>query len=81
MDAARISACTDCKGCDRACFMNVTPRKSKRDISCVNCGACIEACNREFGEGKGLFHFEFGNGYAPPQKNRRNMSTEEPLGT
>ncbi|HXY53955.1 MAG TPA: 4Fe-4S binding protein [Nitrospirota bacterium] len=68
MDAARISACTDCKGCDKACFMNVTPRKNKRDISCVNCGACIEACNRELGEGKGLFHFEFGDGYASPHK-------------
>jgi ferredoxin len=61
--------------------MNVTPRKNKRDISCVNCGACIVACNKELGEGDGLFHFEFGNGYAPPQKNRTNMSTEEPLGT
>ena len=60
MDTARISACTDCKGCDKACFMNVTPRKNKRDISCVNCGACVVACNKELGEGKGLFHLGFG---------------------
>ena len=46
MDTARISECTDCKGCDRACFMNVTPRKNKRDISCVNCGACIRRATR-----------------------------------
>jgi ferredoxin-type protein NapH len=68
MDTARISACTDCKGCDRACFMNVTPRKNKRDISCVNCGACIAACNQELGEGKGLFHLGFGNGPIMPTK-------------
>jgi ferredoxin len=68
IDTARISACTDCKGCDRACFMDVTPRKNKRDISCVNCGACIEACNRELGEGKGLFHLGFGKGSVLPIK-------------
>lgn len=60
MDVQRISSCTDCKGCDRACFMNVTPRKHKRDISCVNCGACVEACNKELGAGKGLFRLTFG---------------------
>ena len=60
MDSSRISECTDCRGCDRACFMNVTPRKNKRDISCVNCGACVEACNRELGSGKGLFNLGFG---------------------
>jgi len=69
MDTARISACTDCKGCDRACFMKVTPRKNKRDISCVNCGACIEACNMELGSGKGLFHLGFGAGCALPREN------------
>ena len=40
--------------------MNVNPRKNKRDISCVNCGACVEACNKELGQGKGLFQLRFG---------------------
>jgi ferredoxin-type protein NapH len=69
MDTARISACTDCRGCDRACFMSVTPRRNRRDISCVNCGACIDACNTELGEGKGLFHLGFGKKCALPKKN------------
>jgi len=74
MDMARISACTDCKGCDQACFMNVTPRKHKRDISCVDCGACIEACNRELGPGKGLFHLGFGGGNCSlPEENCRRL--------
>ena len=79
MDTARISACTDCKGCDKACFMNVSPRKNKRDISCVNCGACIVACNRELGDGKGLFHLSFGKSCALPEKNCRTLSAAEPL--
>ncbi len=58
-DAARKSECTDCRGCDRACFMNITPRKNKRDISCINCGACVDACSKELGTGKGLFHLVF----------------------
>jgi polyferredoxin len=74
MDTARISACTDCKGCDRACFMNVTPRKNKRDISCVNCGACVAACNRELGPGKGLFHLGFGRKCALPRENCGNLA-------
>ncbi len=61
MDSSRLSECTDCRGCDRACFMNVTPRKNKRDISCVNCGACVVACDRELGSGKGLFRLWFGS--------------------
>jgi len=77
MDTARTAECTDCKGCDRACFMNVTPRKNKRDISCVNCGACVVACNKELGTGKGLFHLGFGNGCALPEENCRNLATTE----
>lgn len=41
LDTAGMSRCTDCKGCDKACFLGVVPRKNNRDISCVNCGACI----------------------------------------
>ncbi len=77
MDTARVSACTDCRGCDRACFMNVTPRKNKRDISCVNCGACVVACNAELGQGKGLFHLGFGKGCALPEQDRRSIPTGE----
>lgn len=61
LDSARISECTDCRQCEKACFMNVLPRKNKRDVSCVNCGACIVACNKELGDGRGLFHFNVGD--------------------
>ena len=77
MDTNRIAACTDCKGCDQACFMNVTPRKNKRDISCVNCGACVVACNKELGSGKGLFHLGFGKGCALPEENCKNLATAQ----
>lgn len=60
MDAARMGECTDCKRCEKACFMNILPRKNKGDISCVNCGACIDACNKELGKGRGLFHYASG---------------------
>ena len=75
-DTERKSSCTDCRGCDRACFMNVYPRKNKRDISCVNCGACIEACNKELGEGKGLFHLGFGRTCAFTEENCNNVVKE-----
>lgn len=75
MDTARISACTDCRGCDRACFMNVTPRKNRRDISCVNCGACIVACNKELGSSKGLFHLGFGSPNTLPREKNCNGIT------
>ncbi len=60
LDSSGMSRCTDCKGCDRACFMGVVPRRNKRDISCVNCGACIDACRLELGRDKGLFSYSFG---------------------
>lgn len=76
MDTSRISICTDCKGCEKACFMNILPRRNKRDISCVNCGACIVACDRELGKGKGLFHFRLGEGrYILPAENYRNIQS------
>lgn len=56
-DPGKLAACTDCKGCERVCFMNVRPRLPKKDINCVNCGECITACNKELGEGRGVFNF------------------------
>ncbi|HXX54198.1 MAG TPA: 4Fe-4S dicluster domain-containing protein, partial [Thermodesulfovibrionales bacterium] len=60
LDTTRMGECTDCRKCEKACFMGVLPRKNKRDVSCVNCGACIDACNRELG-GRGLFHYSIGD--------------------
>lgn len=78
MDIARGKDCTDCKGCEKACFMNVVPRKNKRDISCVNCGACIAACDRELGKGRGLFHYSFGKECTAPQENCKNLTRIPP---
>lgn len=72
LDSPAMSRCTDCRGCDKACFMGVVPRRNKRDISCVNCGACIDACNGELGRGNGLFAYSFGEG---PRSNRDKSKT------
>lgn len=77
MDTSRIYECTDCRGCERACFMNVLPRKNKKDISCVNCGACIVACDRELGDGRGLFHYRLGDERClAPSENCRNLQPQ-----
>ncbi len=73
MDAGRAYECTNCRRCEKACFMNVNPRKQRRDISCVNCGACIAACDQELGHGNGLFHYAFGETCAGPAENCRAM--------
>jgi len=56
-DPERLLNCTDCKGCETVCFMNVKPRLPKKDINCVNCGECITACNNELGQDKGIFSY------------------------
>jgi polyferredoxin len=58
-DRASFLRCTDCKRCEKVCFMDVKPRSPRRDINCVNCGECITACRGELGGG-GLFSFSFG---------------------
>ncbi len=59
-DKKNISRCTDCKGCEKVCFMEVKPRNPKRDINCVNCGECITACEKELGKDN-LFSYTFGS--------------------
>ena len=78
MDIARADECTNCKGCDKACFMNVVPRKNKRDISCVNCGACIVACDKELGADRGLFHYGLGEGSVASEENGEKIEDISP---
>ncbi|MBV6340418.1 4Fe-4S binding protein [Candidatus Magnetobacterium casense] len=59
-DRERFFQCTDCRKCEKTCFMDVKPRLPKRDINCVNCGKCIVACERELGAKKGLFGYRSG---------------------
>ncbi|GER93719.1 4Fe-4S binding protein [Dissulfurispira thermophila] len=59
-DRENLSRCTDCKRCEKACFMDVKPRYPKKDINCVNCGECITACRKELGD-KCLFSYSFGS--------------------
>jgi polyferredoxin len=56
-DVVKLAACTDCKGCEKVCFMNVKPRLLRKDINCVNCGECITACTKELGKNRGIFSF------------------------
>ncbi len=65
-----ISRCTDCKMCEKVCFMDVKPRASKPNINCVNCGECIVACKEQLGDS--LFEFLFG------RKNRKVNSLSHP---
>lgn len=58
-DRRNLSKCTDCKGCEKVCFMDVKPRYPKKDINCVNCGECITACRKELGDNC-LFGYQFG---------------------
>jgi len=77
MDLTRADECTNCRGCEKACFMNVLPRMNKRDISCVNCGACIVACNRELGAGRGLFRYQAGEKAAPDTTGKQESTVPE----
>jgi len=76
-DADRLKACTDCKGCETVCFMNVKPRLPKKDINCVNCGECIIACNKELGEGRGVFNFSQSKLCGVPPREAIDKQTQE----
>ncbi len=61
-DASRSAECAKCNYCVTACFIDLDPRKTDVYDSCINCGECIDACNRlhaKQGTG-GLLRFEVG---------------------
>ncbi len=61
-DTARAAACEKCNFCVTACFIDIDPRKTDIYDSCINCGECIDACNRLHAKKglPGLLSFEFG---------------------
>ena len=61
-DASRAGECAKCNYCVTSCFIELDPRKTEVYDSCINCGDCIDACNRlqaKRGE-PGLLRFELG---------------------
>ncbi len=61
-DASRADECSKCNYCVTSCFINLDPRKTDVYDSCINCGECIDACNKlqSKKEMSGLLSFELG---------------------
>lgn len=65
-DDTRSDHCEKCNYCNTACFIGLDPRNTDMYDSCINCGECIDACNRlqsKKGE-TGLLSFEQGSSTA-----------------
>ena len=61
-DAGRADECSKCNYCVTTCFIELDPRKTEVYDSCINCGDCIDACNKLQAKkgGVGLLRFELG---------------------
>lgn len=61
-DTSRAGDCTKCNYCEASCFLDFNPKQFKIYDSCINCGECIDACNKlhEPDGTRGLLQFEFG---------------------
>lgn len=65
-DAARADDCTHCRYCLDSCFLDIDPRQPEVFDSCVNCGACVVACDELHSKSKklrgpGLLRLSFGD--------------------
>ena len=60
-DSGRSSECAKCNYCSTTCITGINPTDVKIDDSCINCGECIDACNRLHAKkgGHGLLQFSF----------------------
>jgi len=61
-DSSRAQECAKCNYCATSCFIDLDPRKTDIYDSCINCGECIDACNRLHAKqnAPGLLRFEMG---------------------
>lgn len=61
-DASRSDECAKCNYCATTCFIELDPRRTDVYDSCINCGECVDACNRLHSKQgtPGLLSFEMG---------------------
>lgn len=61
-DASRSDECAKCNYCATTCFIELDPRRTDVYDSCINCGECVDACNRLHSKQgtPGLLSFEVG---------------------
>ncbi len=61
-DASRAADCEGCSYCVTQCFIDLDPRSTDVFDSCINCGECVDACNRMHRKqgAPGLLRFAFG---------------------
>jgi polyferredoxin len=65
-DASRSDHCSKCNYCVDSCFLDIDPRQPAVFDSCVNCGACVVACDELHSkssklQGPGLLRLSFGD--------------------
>lgn len=62
-DSSRTADCAKCNYCATSCITRINPTDIKTFDSCINCGECIDACNRlhEKSGTPGLISFELGD--------------------
>ncbi|MDX8400151.1 MAG: 4Fe-4S binding protein [Gallionellaceae bacterium] len=61
-DAERSSSCSKCNYCASSCIVGINPSQFKSSDTCIDCGECIDACDKLQGKnGKpGLLQFKLG---------------------
>jgi hypothetical protein len=61
-DESRSADCTKCNYCSTACITKIQPTQIHRYDPCIDCGECVDACNRlhQKSDEKGLLTFEVG---------------------
>jgi polyferredoxin len=61
-DASRKAECAKCSYCEATCFLGFNPTQFKVYDSCINCGECVDVCNKLHApeNTRGLLQFEYG---------------------
>jgi polyferredoxin len=66
-DASRSADCAKCNYCATECITGIEPTRPGTYDSCINCGECIDACNRLHAKSgtHGLLNFAIGEKKGP----------------